>query len=103
MFHRTWSFVTTFQEYHYFFKRLCKLPSYLPLLRSETLSSLTVWAFRLCAWYSELSIFDCQYASKDGYVSDVLVGIYADYAMSGFGGIIQEATGIVPEGRICDL
>ncbi|CBK23248.2 uncharacterized protein [Blastocystis hominis] len=45
----------------------------------------------------------CMYGSKDGYVSDVLIGIYADYAMSGFGGIIQEATAVVPEGRICDL
>ena len=59
--------------------------------------------FRQCAWYALFSIFDTQYGSKDGYVSDVLIGIYADYAMSGFGGIIQEATAVVPEGRICDL
>lgn len=81
----------------------CLLPNYLLLLRSETWNSPTEWVFLLCVWYLVLFISDYQYGSKDGYVSDVLIGIYADYAMCGFGGIIQEATAVVPEGRISDL
>ncbi|OAO13925.1 NADH-dependent flavin oxidoreductase [Blastocystis sp. ATCC 50177/Nand II] len=39
-------------------------------------------------------------ADKDGKVNDVVVGHYADYAHRGFGGIIQEASAVTPEGRI---
>lgn len=33
-------------------------------------------------------------------VSDVNLGYYASYAERGFGGIIQEATAVLAEGRI---
>ena len=33
-------------------------------------------------------------------MNDVVVGHYADYAHRGFGGIIQEASAVTPEGRI---
>ena len=42
-----------------------------------------------------------QYASDStGVVSDVNLGYYASYAERSFGGIIQEATAVLAEGRI---
>lgn len=43
-------------------------------------------------------IIQCE--AKDGHLSDFYFDMYGGYATKGFGCIIQEATGITPDGRI---
>ena len=40
---------------------------------------------------------------SDGIANDVSLGYYADYAHRRFGGIVQEATAVLPEGRISPM
>lgn len=42
----------------------------------------------------------CQYSSTDGYADDWFLVHYGSRAIGGCGAIIQEATAVVPEGRI---
>lgn len=42
----------------------------------------------------------CQYSATDGYVNDHHIINLGRFAMGGFGLVIVEATGVVPEGRI---
>lgn len=44
----------------------------------------------------------CMYSAVDGYVNDFHVMHYGEPALGGTGLILQEATAIVPEGRISD-
>ncbi|MBG0511618.1 NADH:flavin oxidoreductase/NADH oxidase [Agrobacterium sp. MOPV5] len=42
----------------------------------------------------------CQYSAKDGYANDYHLIHLGRFAMGGFGLVMVEATGVVPEGRI---
>ncbi len=45
----------------------------------------------------------CQYAAKDGTASDWHIMHLGQYAVSGYGLVIAEATGVEPEGRISPM
>ena len=56
----------------------------------------------MCIVRSDTNYSYWQYTvGADAIVTDDSVGYYADYAHRGFGGIVQEATAVVPQGRIC--
>ncbi|KAK8805438.1 hypothetical protein WA158_002094 [Blastocystis sp. Blastoise] len=67
----------------------------------EPIHLFSPYTLRNCTFPNRLGIPPmCLFVSKDGEVNDIHVANYAKYAQLGFGCIIQEATAIVPEGRI---
>ncbi|ORX67475.1 FMN-linked oxidoreductase [Linderina pennispora] len=52
--------------------------------------------FKNRLWVSPM----CMYSAEDGFVNDFHFMHYGQFAVRGSGGIVIEATGVVPEGRI---
>ncbi|KAK8792893.1 hypothetical protein WA158_005057 [Blastocystis sp. Blastoise] len=68
---------------------------------TEQVHLFTPYTIRGCTFPNRLMVPPmCIFCSENGYVNDGHIGQYFKYADLGFGGIIIEATAIVPQGRI---